>query len=423
MNDMNIDFLLSQSESDQRDRHPPERVLEDSGFTLNETCLTRSGYDTQACTDTIDPTDSQNDILGPDSVTPIHSQLANAPLLTYFERLSRYPLMTAREEKDSFARLHYHLNQLIEQTHSAVNRLGAASVEKSLECVTKDNHARVLQLSARLIDTPSLTHSDREAMIFHFQKATALRDALVNANLRLVVFISKRYLTRLNSMSDLIQEGNTGLLRAIEKYDWQKGNRFSTYAYWWIQQRIFRYASDHWRLIRLPSNVSDGLRQWKTLDPELLPETETRITDKKSRRSAKGRYSQDEPEKLQQKFGNGFINQLQYPLSLSSKRSSDSDSSLEETLISQQPDTATVIEKQDTAAFIHKTLDTLTAREKTIICMRYGIKMSDSYTFREISQQLNISIERVRQLEREILKKLRTLSDQTTADNEDAIDK
>ena len=229
-------------------------------------------------------------------------------------------------------------------------------------------------------------------------RARQAKDAMVEANLRLVISIARHYRNRGMPFLDLIQEGNLGLMRAIDKFDYRRGFKLSTYATWWIRQAISRAIADKARTIRVPIHRLDGLRRVKRASSRILQET--------GREAATVELAErvDMPiEKV-----NELLNLTPEPISLDTPIGGDEDLRLG-TIIPDEGaaapfDDATDLDLQADARAL---LDGLDPRESRILAMRFGIGMSSEQTLEEIGKEFGISRERVRQLAARALRKLR----------------
>ena len=289
------------------------------------------------------------------------------PVRMYLKEIGKVPLLTADEEVE--------LATAMTAGHSAHDRIEAA--QEAGEEIPAEEMARLQE---------------------DISKGEAAKKALAEANLRLVVSIAKRYVGRGMLFLDLIQEGNLGLIKAVEKFDYTKGYKFSTYATWWIRQAITRAIADQARTIRIPVHMVETINKVIRVSRQLLQEL----------------GHDPSPEEISEEMGmpvdkvREILKIAQEPVSLETPIGEEEDSHLGDFI----PDEG-ASEPSEAASFtllkeqLVEVLSTLTPREEKVLKLRFGIEDGRTRTLEEVGKEFNVTRERIRQIEAKALRKLR----------------
>jgi RNA polymerase primary sigma factor len=291
----------------------------------------------------------------------------NDPVRMYLKEIGKVPLLTAEQEVI--------LAKAIDEGEAAT-----AEIDKATDNGRKLTPTRLRELQ----------RTER-----HGQLA---KKKLIEANLRLVVSIAKRYVGRGMLFLDLIQEGNLGLIRAVEKFDYNKGFKFSTYATWWIRQAITRAIADQARTIRIPVHMVETINKLIRIQRQLLQDLGREPTPEEI-----GREMEFSPEKVRE-----ILKVSQEPVSLETPIGEEEDSHLGDFI--EDSDAGVPV---DAASFIllqeqlDSVLHTLSEREKKVIQLRFGLTDGHPRTLEEVGREFGVTRERIRQIESKTLSKLR----------------
>ena len=291
----------------------------------------------------------------------------NDPVRMYLKEIGKVPLLTAEQEVI--------LAKAIDEGEAAT-----AEIDKATDNGRKLTPTRLRELQ----------RTER-----HGQLA---KKKLIEANLRLVVSIAKRYVGRGMLFLDLIQEGNLGLIRAVEKFDYNKGFKFSTYATWWIRQAITRAIADQARTIRIPVHMVETINKLIRIQRQLLQDLGREPTPEEI-----GREMEFSPEKVRE-----ILKVSQEPVSLETPIGEEEDSHLGDFI-----EDSDAVVPVDAASFIllqeqlDSVLHTLSEREKKVIKLRFGLLDGHPRTLEEVGREFGVTRERIRQIESKTLAKLR----------------
>jgi RNA polymerase primary sigma factor len=285
---------------------------------------------------------------------------------TYLKSIGRTSLLTAEQEVD--------LAKRIEAGLFAEHKLETLAQEGGLS----DDYRRDLELVA--------------------EDGRRAKSHMLEANLRLVVSVAKKYSDRGLSLLDVVQEGNLGLIRAVEKFDYTKGYKFSTYAMWWIRQAIQRGFADSARTIRLPVHVLEMLSKLSRVERDMHQRLGREPTPEEL--AVELDRTPDQIEEL--------LRTSRQPISLDSTIGEDGETSIGDLIEDvDAPEASELVDRQLMAEQLRSALDALTPREATIMAMRFGLYDGNPHTLDEIGRALGLTRERIRQLEKQSLSKLR----------------
>ena len=361
-----FDDILEVLDDDSDDVSNIETIL----YELDELGIElRNNNDTAGRSGVSDDTDidfEPEEMLQDPSIGDISAVSADDPVGLYFRQMAQEPLLTAQEEID--------LAKRIERGKRAQEQVDQEDTRE------KYGESWVVRM---------------DRVIWEGQQA---REHLGRANTRLVVSIAKRYMGQGLPFPDLIQEGNVGLMRAVDKYDYNRGNRFSTYATWWIRQAITRALAQKTRTIRIPLHMTERNRQ--------MYRTAQSLEQSLGRRPS--------PEEIAAEMDipadaiRGMMDASQHAIALERPVGDDGDSEFGDFIEDQDsPSPVEAATQHLLEETIEEVLTELTPRQSHILRLRFGLGGGEPHTLEEIANKFGLSRERIRQLEKEALRRLR----------------
>jgi len=290
-----------------------------------------------------------------------------------------------------------------DETHRLIHQLqdGVAKASKhakSESAAKIDYSAKLREVQLRAWMSPEEFEADYKELKVWLRKALKAKTEMVEANLRLVISIAKKYTNRGLSFLDLIQEGNMGLMKAVEKFEYRRGYKFSTYATWWIRQAITRSIADQARTIRIPVHMIETINKLMRVQKQLVQDYGREPT----------------PEEVSEEINlpvervRAVLKMAQQPISLQSPVGESDDTSFGDFIPDQSAEdpsdvTAITLLKEK----IRDVLDTLTERERQVLEQRFGLVDGYSRTLEEVGRQFKVTRERIRQIEAKALRKMR----------------
>jgi RNA polymerase primary sigma factor len=286
-----------------------------------------------------------------------------------------------------------------DSVHTYLKSIGRTSLLTAEQEVNLAKRIEAGLFAEHKLDTePDLPAGYRRDLELVAEDGRRAKAHMLEANLRLVVSVAKKYSDRGLSLLDVVQEGNLGLIRAVEKFDYTKGYKFSTYAMWWIRQAIQRGFADSARTIRLPVHVLEMLSKLSRVERDMHQRLGREPTPEEL--AVELDRTPDQIEEL--------LRTSRQPISLDSTIGEDGETSIGDLIEdTDAPEASELVDRQLMADQLRHALDALTPREATIMAMRFGLYDGNPHTLDEIGRALGLTRERIRQLEKQSLSKLR----------------
>jgi RNA polymerase nonessential primary-like sigma factor len=294
---------------------------------------------------------------------------------TYLREIGRVPLLT-RDQEIIFGKQVQHMMKLVEAKEALEKKQ-----QREISLEEWASHVNVPEA-----EVTQLVHQGKRA-----------KQKMIEANLRLVVAIAKKYQKRNMEFLDLIQEGTLGLERGVEKFDPTRGYKFSTYAYWWIRQAITRAIAQQGRTIRLPIHITEKLNKIKKVQRELA--------QKYGRSPSPAEIAKElelEPAQIRE-----YLNMARQPVSLDVRVGDNQDTELQEMLEDDGPSPEYYMTQEFLRQDLNTLLSELTPQQREVVALRFGLEDGNEMSLAKVGERLSLSRERVRQLEHQALAHLR----------------